>query len=202
MVRAQTRLSGPCSTEWAGIRHPSVAHFRDVVLKFRPFALARDGMRWYLALNRRDEEEERYGKLYIESPLRAAVLESCLADRGLAGFDVIREFYTHFNGLRQEPIIAGNFEQVEEWSSLRDIGWDEESFDPEYEAMSAEWLDGLIIFTTRSGDMIVRLADDRMVWALMAENRAVPVATSFSGFLELCAEAYDRYFCLDYYLLN
>ena len=30
----------------------------------------------------------------------------------------------------------------------------------------------------------------------------VPLAASFSGFLDIWTKAYDRFFCLDYYLLN
>jgi hypothetical protein len=48
------------------------------------------------------------------------------------------------------------------------------------------------------------LAQDGTQWylGLNEEHRITALAPSFSGFLELCSESYDKYFCLDYYLLN
>ena len=113
--RAPDEIIRTLSMDWASIRHPSVARFRDIVLKFRPFALARDANRWYLGVNRRNDEEGRDGTLYIESPLDPAVLEKCLAENHLEGDDVIREFFTHFHGVRDRPTYAENFERPEEW---------------------------------------------------------------------------------------
>lgn len=100
------------SMDWGGIRNPSVARFRDVILKFRPFALACDDARWYVALNRRNEEYE--GTVYLGEPTRPADLEKCLATHGLAGHELMREFYSHFAELRTVPLQAGNFERPKE----------------------------------------------------------------------------------------
>jgi hypothetical protein len=79
------------ATEWAGIRDPGVARFRDVVLTFRPFALARDDQRCYLGLKRPSEDGETLdGTLFLESPLEPAVLEKCLAGQHLEGHESIR----------------------------------------------------------------------------------------------------------------
>ena len=200
--RDAAEIIGTLSMEWASIRYPSVARFRDVLLKFRPFALAQDGTQWYLGLNRRDEDEDRDGTVYIEAPLHPVVLEKCLANQDLAGFDLIREFYTHFHGVRERPVSAGNFERPEEWQPFRALGWEEDDFEPEFRPMIREWFDALILHTTLGGDMVLRKADDQTAWILHEEHRITALAPSFSGFLELCSESYDKYFCLDYYLLN
>jgi hypothetical protein len=191
------------SAEWAGVRHPSVGGFCDVVLKFHPFALAHHKRRWYLALKHPDTERMvAEGTLYVESPLDPAALEKCLADHDLAGHDVMREFYTYFNGLREMPGHSGNFERLAEWSSLRDIGWDENEFDDEYQSFSKEWLDDIIVYTTLVGDMVLLKADGRTAWVLHEEHRIAPLAPSFSGFLDVCTKEFDRYFGLDYYHLS
>ena len=190
------------SMEWASIRHASVARFRDVVLKFRPFALACGDGHWYLGLIRRDGEVHYDGTVYIESPLHPAVLEKCLTDQDLGRLDLMREFYTYFHGVRDRPVSAGNFERPEEWRSLRGLGWDEDEFGEEYSSILGEWFDALILYTTLGGDMVLRKGDDQTAWVLHEEHRIAALAPSFSGFLELCTESYDKHFCLDYYRLK
>jgi hypothetical protein len=190
------------TTEWASIRDPRVARFRDVILEGRPFALAHGGTRWYLALERHFPEYDRR-TVYIEPPLQPEDLENCLALHGLGDHDLMREFYTYFHGLRESgPVYAGDFERPEEWKSLRGLGWDENEFSEEYRTTSKEWLDALILYTTSGGDMVIRNAEDRTAWALMSENRVTPFAPSFAGFLEVCTESYDWSFGLDYYSLD
>jgi hypothetical protein len=197
--RGPDEIRRSLSMEWAGIRESSVARFRDVILKYRPFALAHDGTRWYLGLNRGHEEGfDVDDAVYIESPLEPAVLEKCLADHGLDGSPVIREFYKHFNGLRDEPIHAGNFERPEEWRPFRALGWDEDGFPEEHRSTAIEWFDALIIYTTACGDMVLRNADDETAWLLHEEYRVTPLASSFSAFLDLCAESYDERSWLEY----
>ena len=53
------------------------------------------------------------------------------------------------------------------------------------------WLDALILYTTSTGDMVIRNAEDKTAWALMAENRVTPFAPSFAGFLEVCTKSYN-----------
>jgi hypothetical protein len=187
--------------EWANIRDPRVARFRDVILKGRPCALATDGTRWSLALERLCPEfyfDRR--TVYIEAPLQPEDLEMCLAQQGLRDHALMREFYTYFHGLRESgPVYAGNSERPEEWKSLWGIGWDENEFCEEYRTTSKEWLDALILYTTSTGDMVIRNAEDQTAWALMAENRVTPFAPSFAGFLEVCTKSYNLGFCLDYY---
>jgi hypothetical protein len=189
------------TSEWARIRYPEVASIRDVILRFRPFALARDDDRWYLALERGSEPFER-GTIYLEAPLQPEDLEQCLARHDLTGDDRMRDFYTSIHGLRNEPLYSGNFERPEEWTSLRGIGWDEMEFLKEYRTTSAEWLDAIIIYTTRTGDMVLRNAEGRIAWVLREESRVTPWVPSFAGFLKICAVSYDRRSCLDYYLLD
>lgn len=114
----------------------------------------------------------------------------------------LNQFYRHFNGLWDRPGYAGNFERPAEWRSLRDLGWDENEFLDEYQSMSSEWLDDPILYTTLGGDMVVRHADGQTAWVLMSEHKIIPIASSFSGFLDVCVEAYDKYFLLDYSHLN
>jgi hypothetical protein len=187
--------------EWARVRYPEVASFRDVVLKFRPFALARDDQRSYLALERGSEEFDR-GTVYIEAPLAPADLERCLALHNLTGDDLMRDFYTNFHGLRDRPLYSGNFERPEEWTSLRGIGWDEMDFTADYRSTSERWLDALILYTTLTGDMVLRNAEGRIAWVLREENRVVPLVRSFAEFLKICTESYDRRSCLDSYSLD
>ncbi len=187
--------------EWARVRYPEVASFRDVVLRFRPFALARDDQRWYLALERGSGEFER-GTIYVESPLEPGELESCLASQNLADDDLMRDFYAHFHGLMNRPLYSGNFERPEEWKSLRGIGWDELDFRAEYRSTSEKWLDALILYTTLDGDMVLRNAEGRIAWVLHDENRVMPLVPSFAEFLKICTEAYDRRSCLDSYSLE
>jgi hypothetical protein len=187
------------TTEWAGIRDPRVARFRDVILKGRPFALAYGDARWSLALERRCPDFDRR-TVYIEPPLQPDELERCLALQGLTDHALMREFYKYFGGLREfGPLSSGNFELPEEWTSLREIGWDEDEFSEEYRTTSKEWLDALILYTTSTGDMVIRNAEDQTAWALMSENRVTPFAPSFAGFLDDCIESYDWSFGLDYY---
>ncbi len=187
------------TTEWAGIRDLRVTRFRDVILKGRPFALAYGDARWSLALERHCPDFDRR-TVYIEPPLQPEDLERYLALQGLKDHALMREFYTYFGGLRQfGPLYAGNFERPEEWTSLRGIGWDENSFCEESWDTDADWLDALILYTTISGDMVIRNAEDQTAWALMAEGRVTPFAPSFAGFLEDCIESYDWSFGLEYY---
>ncbi len=111
----------------------------------------------------------------------------------------MREFSSTFGGLRNHgPLYSGNFERPEEWTSLRGLGWDQESFTEECRATSEESLDALILYTTACGDMVLRYDDDCIAWALMAENRVIPFVPSFADFLEVCTVHYDRIGCLDY----
>jgi hypothetical protein len=125
--------------------------------------------------------------------LDAAALNKCLARHGLAGRDdVVQEFYTYFYGLREMPGNSGNFERPDEWSSLRGIGWDEDEFDDEFRSLSKDWLDDTIVYTTSTGDMVLHKADGRTAWELHEEHRVSPFTASFSGFLDVCTNAFDR----------
>jgi hypothetical protein len=144
------------SMECASIRDPRAARFRDVLLEFRPFALAHDEERWYLRLNCRNDDGTRQGTVYIESPLDPAILEKCLADHDLGGHELMREFYSQFHGVRYQPFLSGNFERPEEWKPLRALDWDEDEFGSEYISVLREWFDALILYTTLGGDMVIR----------------------------------------------
>ncbi len=186
------------ASEWASLREPLVSRFRDVVLRSRPSVLANEGARWYLAL-KRAREDFVPDTLYLESPLPPDDLERCLKLHRVQGHDSMREFSSTFGGLRNHgPLYSGNFERPEEWTSLRGLGWDQESFTEECRATSEESLDALILYTTACGDMVLRYDDDCIAWALMAENRVIPFVPSFADFLEVCTVHYDRIGCLDY----
>jgi len=163
------------SREWASIRYPSVARFRDVILSFRPFAIAHDGYRWYLGLNRADDGEDDR-TIYIEAPLDPVVLDECLSNHGAGGHDLMREFYTHFHGVRNRPVFAGNFERPEEWQRFQDLHWEEDRMDEEFKSTIIKWYDALILYTTSTGDMVLRNADDQIVWLSHEEDLIVSFA--------------------------
>jgi hypothetical protein len=153
-----------------------------------------------MGLKRPSEDGEYFdGTLFLESPLEPAVLEQCLARQHLEGHDSIREFCTCFPGIRQRPRHSGNFERPEEWEAFRALQWEEDAFEPGCQPMIREWFDALILYTTSTGDMVLLNADGRTAWILHEEHRITPLAPSFSDFLDLCAESYERHWCLDYY---
>ena len=159
--------------------------FADVIPEGRPCRPGPPAARARsLALERRFPEYNFDRRtVYIEPPLQTEDLENCLALHGLGDHDLIREFYTYFHGVRSYgPLYAGNFDRPEEWTSLRDLGWDENEFCEEYRTTSKEWLDALILYTTSTGDMVIRNAEDQTAWAFaMAENRGHAVCAFIRG---------------------
>lgn len=194
--------------DWSVIRSPSLANFRDAVLRYRPFSMVHDYQRWRLEMRREAirDGDSLYPEhtIYIETALDPAALEMTISSMGFADHDVIEEFYRYFYGLADAPVddYAAGFVRPEKWERFESYGWDEEieRFDP-----SRKWARSVVIYQVGDGDMILLdPISGETAWVLLAVKPAtgpfVAIAPSFAELLDVFARSpARRHLWLDYY---
>ena len=62
-----------------------------------------------------------------------------------------------------------------------------------------EWASAFYLYTTDTGEWVLIKPNGEIGWLLLAARRIVPMAPSFSEFLERCTLCYRAYGVLNYY---
>ena len=76
---------------------------------------------------------------------------------------------------------------------------DDDWYDPDHPDPRREWAEAFFIYATFSGDKVLLKENGEVAWALAAERRMRPMASSFPEFLEQCAICYRDDGAWDYY---
>jgi hypothetical protein len=184
------------------IRDPSVARFRDAVLKFEPVALTHDKEHWSLAMHR--ERSDCIDTIYIESPQDPALLETIFSKFAFAERELVEEFYRHFYGVSGSPLeeCPSGFVRPEKWVLFESFGWEEQikRYDP-----GRKWAQSLVIYGTGGGESILLdPVQGDTAWAVLAISEdkpsILPFTSSFAAVLDMCVEAAERqYLALDFW---
>jgi hypothetical protein len=181
----------------AQIEDPTLRRFRDAVLRHTPFALAYDAEHWYIGMR----WEKR--TIYLEPPPDFASLERVLAEYGFSEFEVIREFYFHFYGLRGCLWeFCPLFIHPADWERFESYGWREQL---ENFGCDRRWERAVIIYSVGNGDMILLdPIEGDAAWALLSTcppmGPIVPIAPSFKVLIDTFSATKEREcVLLDYY---
>jgi hypothetical protein len=200
----QKQVSEILREEWDAIRTSPVASFRDAILSFQPISLFYDGSKhddwyrgWWLRMERPATEDDWETEVFLHAPPDKAALIKCLSSYGLPERDVMTELYFHFYKLRNFKDNGSAFFEPP-WFQYQNGGWYDD-VDDDHPDPLREWAEAYYLYATAAGDKVLMKANGEVGWALAAERRMCPLASSFSSFIEQCAICYRDQSGLEYY---
>ncbi len=168
-------------SRWAGVTTRPLFKVRELLLSFGCTSLFVAEQHGWLGSERSPDDCDLF---LIAEPIAAERIDHLLDHHGLSGNELFREFLVQFGGLREDPIVSGDFVRGdEEAMQIVNEPWMKEDV-----AGYDNWEGSAIIYRARNGDTVLLHPSGPIAWWTCAERRIDHKADDFGEFLEYFVE--------------